>query len=174
MNFNNNIKMLDNKNLTKMIFNDYSLTERNQLCNKLNNSQLLDIAVSLDKKLEHTFISDPKQLIISKTLTNNSSQKFSAMDSKFATFTTFKGKRYIAWATSERVIEVYDTDLEKVYVQLHGHKDHILSVRQFNVTNKDYLVSTSTDCSCKVWTFSSRIALLTLRHAIVIFISTQL
>jgi WD40 repeat protein len=142
--------MFDNQNLTKMIFKTYSLTERNKLVNILNNSNLLDVAVTLDKKLEYTFLSDPNELTISKTLTSNSTTRCLS-DSKFATFTTLKGGRYIAWATPEHVIEVYCFDVGTVVQKLNGHTNDVLIIRHFNIATKDYLLSTSFDYSCKVW-----------------------
>jgi WD40 repeat protein len=98
------------------------------------------------------FYTNPSDLKFKMEVTDKC-QKSYTINSVFCAFTTFEGYAYVAWASQNFSVEVFDLRANVIAKSLTGHTQHVYIVRHFfNTKNKiDYLVSTSYERSCRVW-----------------------
>jgi WD40 repeat protein len=101
------------------------------------------------------FTSDPIKL---KQITeiSDKAQKNYTIDSVVCAFTTFSGKNYVAWTSSQNSIMLYDLAKESIAHTFTGTSQQ-LCTRHFadEKTSTDYLLSTSCDKSCKIWNLNN-------------------
>jgi hypothetical protein len=142
------------------------------------NSSLLnkDLEISLpyssmQKPRLNYFISNPKDVNFKKDITDNL-QKNYTIDSLFCAFTTYNGISYVAWAnsnlkSSSNSVEIYDLMQDKIIKSIDGFNSfYIYIVRHFfdKYLKKDYMLTTSSSKTCKIFDCEDFSNILTLKE----------
>ena len=102
------------------------------------------------------FTKQPHQLKFKENLSIKASKEYT-IESTFAVFTAQDGDTYlVSPSTSSFVIEVTNLKGNKPHGVLSGHTNRVYIVRHFLHRNKstDYIISTSSDRSVRVWNFN--------------------
>lgn len=87
---------------------------------------------------------------------SDKAQKDYTIDSVVSAFTTFTGKNYVAWTSTQNSMIIYDLAKESIVQTLKGTALQ-LCTRHFadEKTSTDYLISTYCDRSCKIWNLNN-------------------
>ena len=106
--------------------------------------------------LPNCFTKQPQKLKFKDNLSIKASKEYT-IESTFAVFTAQDGETYlISPSTGSFVIEATNLKTNKQHGVLSGHTNRVYIVRHFLHRNKstDYIISTSSDRSVRVWNFN--------------------
>ena len=112
------------------------------------------------------FISNPQELKYKETITNKCLKSFT-IDSIFDAYTAFDGNAYLASSLSSSYnIEIYNLQNNTLQSTLKGLYNQLYIVRHYAQysTNTDYLLSTTTGKTLKIWNLKTYTEYLTIKN----------
>ena len=112
------------------------------------------------------FLSNPQELKYKETITNKCLKSFT-IDSIFDAYTAFDGNAYIASSLSSSYnIEIYNLQNNTLQSTLKGLYNQLYIIRHYAQysTNTDYLLSTTTGKTLKIWNLKTYTEYLTIKN----------
>ena len=112
------------------------------------------------------FLSNPQELKFKETITNKCLKSFT-IDSIFDAYTAFDGNAYLASSLSSSYnIEIYNLQNNSLQATLKGLYNQLYIIRHYAQysTNTDYLLSTTTGKTLKIWNLKTYTEYLTIKN----------
>ena len=112
------------------------------------------------------FLSNPQELKFKETITNKCLKSFT-IDSIFDAYTAFDGNAYLASSLSSSYnIEIYNLQNNSLQSTLKGLYNQLYIIRHYAQysTNTDYLLSTTTGKTLKIWNLKTYTEYLTIKN----------